>query len=166
MGQLRILIDDVGQTFHRQLNLLIALIKRGKLQQRPGDIATDDPEGNQHAQGEIALQHQPHANPEHQQPTELVEKFADLTGRCTERHALEAFSHKVAIAVLPFPTGCELKVLRLHRLNATQHLNQVALGARLGHRAFANQVAIQRRHTKHQQQIQRQGAQGHHREQR
>ena len=157
------MINDVGQSLHRQLNLLIALIQRRKLQQRPCDIAADDPEGNQHAQGEITLQDQPHANPQDQQTTELVEKFADLPCRCTERHALKAFGHKVAVAVLPLPTGCELKVLCFHRLNAAQNFNQMALRTRLSDSALANQMAIQRRHTKHQQQIQRQSAQGDHR---
>ncbi len=54
-------------------------------------------------------------------------------------------SSNMAVALLPLPARIELEMLGLHGLDAAQHLNQVALGARWL-RPVCGSGSVDRRH--------------------
>ena len=58
-------IHNVGQPFKGHPQFLHRLPDRGKAQDWLGDIATDDAEGNQLAEGEFSLKHHRSPHPKH-----------------------------------------------------------------------------------------------------
>ena len=61
------MVNNVRKSFQRESCFLEVLPQGGQPQQGSGYIARKDPEGNQLAKGEFALEHQPRPHPKHQQ---------------------------------------------------------------------------------------------------
>ena len=115
--------------FFRGIHHLDVLPDAGEAQQGLGDVAGNDAEGDQLPQAQLPLQHHGGAHPKHQQLGELLQHLGGFgEGRAGDRF-LEGARDIFAVEVLPFPAADHLNVLGLHRLDASQHFNKVALGA-------------------------------------
>ena len=144
--------------------MLEVLVKVGEAQQRAGDIASNDPESDQLAQGELTLQHQIGTNAEHREAGGLVKELGEAVGAGGCDGIAEAFGHIGAVALLPAPTGFEFEVLGFHRLNAGEHLHQMVLGFGVEFGFAAQLAADHRRGGEGEQAEQGRHKQGHDRE--
>ena len=68
-------------------------------------------------------------DPEHKQLRELLQHLTGFAESRARDRFLKGTGDVFAVEVLPFPTADHLHVLCLDRLDAAQHLNQMALGA-------------------------------------
>ena len=158
-------IHHIGEPLKRHPQLLDGLPDGGKPQQGLGDIAADDAEGNQLSQGEFAFEHHGSSHPKHQQLRELLQHLTGFIQEGACDGFIEGAGDVFGVEVLPLPAAHHLHVLRLHGLNAADHLHQVALGARILFCSLAVLAAKQRRAQESHRNLDgqhRQGDQGEH----
>ena len=123
------MIDDVRQALQRQRGLLEVLPEVGHPQQRAGDVARQDPEGDQLTQGHLTFEHQRGTNPEDNQTGELLQELTGRSGCCAGDDVAEARLDLSAVELLPAPTAMDLHALALDRLHPAEGFHQMALHA-------------------------------------
>ena len=154
-------VDHIGEPLEAHPQLLDALPDIGEAQQRLGDIAGNDPEGDQLAQGELPSEHHRRPHPEHQQLGEFLQHLARFIERRAGDRFFKGARDVFAVALLPLPAAHHLHVLGLHRLDAGEHLHKMALGVGVFLRRLAKLPPEQGRPQHGEPHLDRQHHQGH-----
>ena len=97
---------------------LEALPSAHDLEQGSSGLAGQHAEGDEFAQVELVLDHQPHANAGDQNLIEMAQEFREIRDGFLGCLELEVFADETGIAVLEFPARLELGVLGFDRLDA------------------------------------------------
>ena len=165
-ARLRHGVEDVAEPIDRQAGLMEVLPHLRQAQHRRAHATGQHVEGDELADGQVAVDHELGAEVEHRGDDQLVDQLHRLARRVVQADDAEARGHIAGELLLPAALHLRLDRHRLQRLDAGDALDQEGLVLRAATELLVEPPAKQRRRASGDRDVERKGRQHDERQQR